>query len=60
MRLRQWKPKLAKGSPRSKLQCKHDLGKDGKDPPMENYITVTTTINYMVRKLKSENKKNKI
>ena len=25
-----------------------NLGKDGKDLPMENYLTVTATINYIV------------
>ena len=28
-----------------------NLGKDGKDLPMENYLTVTATINYIIKKL---------
>ena len=28
-----------------------NLGKDGKDLPMENYLTVSATINHIVRKL---------
>ena len=52
MRLRKWKPDLANGRPRSKLQYKHDLPIQRiKDLPMENYLTETVTINYIVRKL---------
>ena len=31
-----------------------NLGKDGKDLPMENYLIVTATINYIGRKLNQE------
>ena len=28
-----------------------NLGKDGKDLPIENYLTVTATVNYIVQKV---------
>ena len=48
VRLWKWKPKLVKGRPRSNLK---NLGKDGKYLPMENYLTVTVPIKYIVHKL---------
>ena len=53
MWLKKWKPKLAKGSPREPRSTNlRYLGKDGQDLPTENYLTVTTPINYIAaRKL---------
>ena len=52
----QWQPEMHATMETRSTNSKN-LGKDEKDLPMENYLTVTATINYIVRKLNLKIKK---